>query len=136
MFAHFSKQLTNNFMKSDPYKAAKKRVKAKKGFYTHLVIYLIVNAFLFAINMLTSPQHFWFVYPLLGWGVSVAIQFFTVFGVPGTGRLDEKWEAEEIEKELRRMGKSSDDFEIEPEDELELKEFKKLRKDWEDSDFV
>ena len=136
MFAHFSKQLTNNFMKSDPYKAAEKRVKAKKGFYTHLVIYLIVNAFLFAINMLTSPQYFWFVYPLLGWGVSVAIQFFTVFGVPGTGRLDEKWEAEEIEKELRRMGKSSDDFEIEPEDELELKEFKKLRKDWEDSDFV
>ncbi len=123
-------------MTTDPYKAAKKRVKAKKSFYTHLVIYLIVNAFLFAINMLTSPQHFWFVYPLLGWGVSVAIQFFTVFGVPGTGRLDEKWEAEEIEKELRRMGKSSDDFEIEPEDELELKEFKKLRKDWEDSDFV
>ena len=41
-----------------------------------------------------------------------------------------------MEKELRRMGKSNDDIEIEPEDELELKEFKKLRKDWEDSDFV
>jgi 2TM domain len=123
-------------MTSDPYKIAQKRVKAKKGFYTHLVIYLIVNAFLFAINMLTSRQHFWFVYPLLGWGVSIAIQYFTVFGMPGTGRLDEKWEAEEMEKELRRMGKGDDDFKIEPEDQLELKEFKKLRKDWEDSDFV
>ncbi len=123
-------------MTSDPYLQARKRVKAKKGFYTHLVVYLIVNAFLFVINMLTSPFHYWFVYPLLGWGVSIAIQYFAVFGIPGKGRLDEKWEAKEMEKELRRMGKSNDDIEIEPEDELELKEFKKLRKDWEDSDFV
>lgn len=123
-------------MSSDPYKVAEKRVKAKKGFYVHLSIYLIVNAFLFAINMLTSPHYYWFIYPLLGWGVSIAIQFFTVFGVPGTGRLDEKWEAKEIEKELRKMEGKDDDFENEPKDELELKEFKKLRKDWEDSDFV
>ncbi len=123
-------------MTSDHYKLAQKRVKAKKGFYSHLVVYLIVNAFLFAVNLFTFHGHYWFVYPLLGWGVSVAIQFFTVFGLPGTGRMDEKWEAKEIEKELQKMGKSSDDVPAEPEEELELKEFKKLRKDWEDSDFV
>ena len=122
-------------MANDPYKIARKRVKAKKDFYIHLVVYICVNAFLFSINMLTSPGHYWFIYPLLGWGVSIAIQFFTVFGI--NGRLNENWEEREIEKELRKMKKPADDhFENKPEEELELKEFKKLRKDWEDSDFV
>ena len=121
-------------MAKDPYKAAKKRVEEKKEFYKHLVIFAIVMPFLFTINMLTSPFHYWFVYPLLGWGLGLAIHFFTVFGF--RGRFYEKWEAKEIEKELRRMNPTEDDFDPEPEEELELKEFKKLRKDWEDSDFV
>ena len=123
-------------MTSDPYKAAKKKVKEKKAFYYHLSTFIIVNLFLFGLNMLTSPFHYWFLYPLMGWGVGLASHYFTVFGVPGAGSLDETWEAKEIEKELRKMDKSEEDIEIEPEDELELKEFKKLRKDWEDSDFV
>ncbi len=121
-------------MTKDPFKAAKKRVKAKKEFYRHLVTFIIVMPFLFAINILTSPFYLWFWYPLLGWGVGLAIHFFTVFGFQG--RFYDKWEAKEIEKELRRMKKKNDEFDPGPEEELELKEFKKLRKDWEDSDFV
>ena len=123
-------------MSSDPHKAAEKRVKAKREFYQHLVTFIFTNLFLFVVNMMTSPGHFWFVYPLMGWGIGLASHYFTVFGIPGSGPLDEKWEKKEIEKELRKMDKNDEDFKIEPEDELELKEFKKLRKDWEDSDFV
>ena len=123
-------------MPSDPYKAAKKKVEDKRAFYYHLAIFPFVNAFLFAVNMFTFDGHYWFIYPLMGWGIGLVSHYFTAFGIPGAGHQDEKWEKKEIEKELRKMEKNDEDFKIEPEDELELKEFKKLRKDWEDSDFV
>ena len=124
-------------MPSDPYKIAKKKVKAKKEFYRHLTSFVIVNTFLFALNMFTSPFHYWFIYPLMGWGLGLASHYFSVFGIPGAGSLDEQWEEKEIEKELRKMDKENDtELELPEDEELELKEFKKLRKDWEDSDFV
>ena len=125
-------------MASDPLKTAKKRVAEKRDFFIHLTTFIVVMPFLFGINMLTSPFHLWFAYPLMGWGLGLAIHFFTVFGFKG--RFYDKWEAKEIEKELERMGeldrKHEEGLELNPEEELELKEFKKLRKDWEDSDFV
>jgi hypothetical protein len=38
---------------------------------SHLSTYAIVNLFLFAINFLTSPGQWWFVFPLLGWGLGM-----------------------------------------------------------------
>ena len=115
-------------MTSDPYKAAKKKVKKKKEFYKHLTSFVIVNAFLIALNIFTSTAHYWFVYPLLGWGVGLASHYISVFGIPGSGPMDESWEEQEIEKELRKRNKN-DEFENEAlpeeEEELELKEFKK-----------
>ena len=123
-------------MTSDPHKIAKKRVAEKKGFYYHLVTFPLVNAFLFGINMLTSPEFFWFLFPLMGWGIGLVIHYFTVFGFPGKGRLDEEWQAREIEKELHRMGHHENNLDLETVDELELKEFAKQPKDWNDSDLV
>lgn len=62
------------------YEEAKKRAGEIRGFYQHLVTYLIVNAVLFVINRLTSPGYFWFVWPLLGWGIGVALHAVSVFG--------------------------------------------------------
>src|SRR5262245_55870092 len=45
-----------------------KRVKELKRFYGHCAVYVIVNAFLLIINLLTSPHTLWFYWPLLGWG--------------------------------------------------------------------
>lgn len=39
------------------YQEAKKRVAELKGFYQHLVSYLVVNAVLVVINLLTSPEY-------------------------------------------------------------------------------
>lgn len=123
-------------MITNPYKSAGKKVKARKDFYIHLAVFFIINIFLFAVNMLTSPWYFWFLFPLMAWGVAIAIHYVVTFGIPGVGSLDEKWEAEEIEKELRRMRQHAKDFEPEKEDELQLKEVRKARKDWDDSDLV
>ena len=37
------------------YERAKKRAEELKGFYSHLLAYILVNAFLIIVNRLTSP---------------------------------------------------------------------------------
>lgn len=44
-----------------------------RGWKSHLISYVCVNLMLFAINMLTSPREIWFIFPLLGWGIGMAI---------------------------------------------------------------
>jgi len=58
----------------------------KKGFSVHLVVYVLVNAMLIAINFIYSPETIWFFYPLIGWGIGISMHY--LFGV--------RW----IEKEL------------------------------------
>ena len=48
------------------YEQARRRVEAKIGFFTHLGVYLIVNALLIVINLQNSPDSLWFYWPLLG----------------------------------------------------------------------
>jgi 2TM domain len=49
-----------------------KRLRAKAGFWTHLVVYLAVNAFLVVIWAFTGSDLFWPVFPIVGWGIGVA----------------------------------------------------------------
>lgn len=48
---------------------------AKNGFLAHLSAYIIINTFLFILNVLISPQTLWFYYVTLGWGIGVAFHF-------------------------------------------------------------
>lgn len=80
---------------------AEKRVEEKLGFLKHLVVYIIVNAFLFVINAVTGPKFWWFLFPLGGWGIALVAHFVTVF-VLGGG-LVEEWRRKEIEKEAERL---------------------------------
>ncbi len=43
-----------------------------QGVTVHLFVYLAVNALLVVINLVTSPQNLWFIWPLLGWGIGLA----------------------------------------------------------------
>ncbi|WP_394843188.1 2TM domain-containing protein [Pendulispora brunnea] len=43
----------------------------RKGLVAHLWPFVAVNAFLAAINLLTSPHVLWFLFPLLGWGLGM-----------------------------------------------------------------
>ena len=76
------------------YQKAKAKVEALKGFYIHLIAYVVVNLILFAINMIVSPDSLWFFWPLTGWGVGFAIHALFVFGFgPGFGA---DWEERKI----------------------------------------
>lgn len=122
----------------DKYIRARKRVKAKKGFYGHLSSYVVVGIFFFAMNMLTDPFDIWWPFPMLSWGIGLGIHYLTVFGFPGSGVLSKEWEDREMEKELRRVGYDpeeelmyEDEVEdhIEPEDELDLRDIRRERQE-------
>ncbi|MBI5917105.1 MAG: 2TM domain-containing protein [Bacteroidetes bacterium] len=118
---------------------AKKRVKAKKEFYQHLMSYAIVNGFLMALNLIVSPGYFWFIFPLLGWGVGLAFHYVDVFGIPGFDILSKEWEERELEKVLRENKEvKSPKIQLpapNPEQGKTL-ELKELRKNYDESDFV
>jgi hypothetical protein len=121
----------------DELSKAKKKVKDKKDFYQHLMSYAIVNTFLFALNLITSPGYLWFVFPLMGWGVGLAFHYVGVFGIPGFDILSKEWEERELEKELRKDSQAQSiekpKASVEKEKSLELKE---LRKNYDESEFV
>ena len=50
---------------------ARARVAAKLSFLLHLAAYVAVNVLLVVINLLTTPEHLWFYWPMLGWGIGV-----------------------------------------------------------------
>ncbi len=120
---------------SKEYKRAKRKVENKKGFYGHLSAYLAMSIFLLLVNLLTFHGDIWFFYPMIGWGIAVVIHYFSVFGFPFIGALDEDWEEREIQKELKRKKRYF--READEDDELELKPLKRLHnKDWDDRDLV
>lgn len=77
---------TEDQVYGERHRRARARARAVRGFYIHFAIYLTVCAFLFAINMVTSRDSIWFFWPVLGWGIFVAMQglgtfgHFTIFG--------------------------------------------------------
>ena len=110
---------------SKAYIKAKKRVKAKKGFFGHLAVFLATSIFFLVINLATFDGEFWFFYPMFGWGIGLLIHYFAVFGIPGVGRFDENWEEKEIIRELRRN--QSDYKDLEEDDPLILRDLEKSK---------
>ena len=49
--------------------------KAKRGFLTHLVVYILVNLMLIVINFVYSRESIWFFYPLIGWGIGISVHY-------------------------------------------------------------
>ena len=89
------------------------RVKAKMGFLHNLVTYLIVNAILAVINILTPHNRLWFLWVAGLWGIAIVIQFLRVFVFP-EHRVEEmknRMFEEEMkrERERQKSAGSSDD---------------------------
>lgn len=61
------------------YYNAKRRVNEIKNFYRNLVSYIIVNIFLFLINLFFSPGVWWFLFVLAIWGIFLVLQFLRLF---------------------------------------------------------
>ncbi len=84
----------------EAYQRAKKRVEAKMGFYMHLAVYIGVNILLIIINLITSPQHLWFIWPIFGWGIGVFFHGMSIFVF--SGRKFKGIKEMMIEKEIKK----------------------------------
>lgn len=62
-----------------------KRLKKRQDFHAHLVVYIVVNGFLWALWAVISLagdgwQFPWPIFPLLGWGIGLALNAWDVYG--------------------------------------------------------
>jgi len=84
------------------YREARKRVEAKKGFFIHLTVYIIVNIMLVLIWAFPGGGGFpWFVFPLGGWGIGILFHFLEAF----VFSRQTDWERKAIEKEVEKLKK-------------------------------
>lgn len=82
------------------YYKAQKRVEDIKGFYGNLWSFIIITVGLAAINLITYPQYWWFLYPTIGWGIGVVIHGMSVFNnMPFLGR---DWEEKKIQQLIEK----------------------------------
>jgi fatty acid desaturase len=92
--------MANQMSEEEIYELAKKRVKEKKGFYSHLGSWAAVNAVLIIVWALTDFGGYpWFLWPLCIWGFFVLLNFFQIFVFPGG---DDKTAIEKEAEKIRR----------------------------------
>ena len=77
---------------------AKRKVSVHFAFYIHLIAYVMVNVFLVVVNLLVSPDNFWVVWPMAGWGFGLLIHGFVAFAFSGMRDMHKSM----LEKELNK----------------------------------
>lgn len=130
-------------MTYDPerYNKAKRKVEKIKKFYKHLSTWLVTSVFLFVLFLFLRIPPMVTLIVIGGWGLAIIGEAIDVFGFPG---MDKDWEEKKIREELRKMERMErkntqneyHDEEESPNDSLELKEYRKIPKEWKDTDFV
>jgi hypothetical protein len=83
---------------------AHKRAGAKLGWYIHAAVYVVVNLFIFSISQYGFGSRPWSVYPLLGWGLGLALHGISVFMLGAGGSLRERL----VQKERERLQREHD----------------------------
>ena len=83
---------------------ATQRARAKLGWYIHAVVYVLVNLVIFAISEYGFGHRRWSVFPLLGWGLGLALHGISVFLIGKGGGLRERM----VQKERERLQRQRD----------------------------
>lgn len=64
---------------SEEWARARRRVTERRDFGSHLVVYVVVNAFIVLVWAVTGAGYFWPVWMLAGWGIGLALHAWDVF---------------------------------------------------------
>lgn len=82
------------------YEKAHEKVESLKSFNIHFIVFVFVHIMLVVINVKTYKQSegWWFIYPLIGWGIGLAIQGFSLSSF---GLFGQRWKDKKIRKYLR-----------------------------------
>jgi len=92
--------MENQAMEQERYNKARKRVGEIKGFYGNLTSYIVVNCFLMTINLITSPNHLWFYWPLLWWGFGIVFHGLKVFNYMPL--FTKEWEERKVKEFMEK----------------------------------
>ena len=112
----------------EQYNRAVRKVKRKRGFIIHTIVFLFGSIALFLINLNFVYTHEpWFLIPVGIWFLALFIHGLYAY----KGLLTKEWEEREVDKELRRMNPQ----EYHEEDLLPLRELRKNRLS-DDNDYV
>ena len=84
---------------------ARRRAGAKLGWYFHAAVYVVVNLGLIALAVARGRN--WAMFPLIGWGVGLALHGISVFLVGKGSGLRERMVQREREKLRREHGDGS-----------------------------
>ena len=106
--------MEKEFLKEQQYLNAKKRVKEIKGFYSHFLIYVLINIFISGIiifgltyndnsSLLETLTNFGVYSTWLFWGIGIFFHWLSVFGFKNL--LGSSWE----EKKIRELMKKEDE---------------------------
>ena len=87
----------------EKYERAKKRVQNLKDFYTHLTVYILVNILLVIINVVSYQGHWWFFYPLLGWGIGLTAHGVSTFRTSDSELAGKKGKLRSIWRKIKKV---------------------------------
>lgn len=106
-----NKHYKSSQYQSDAYVRAKRRVDNIKGFYTHLIVYIVVNTFITwqqvaeyienGKNILQALQDNGAYMVWILWGIGLAIHGLNVFLINGV--FGQKWEERKIKQYMDDM---------------------------------
>jgi hypothetical protein len=77
-------------------------LKKKADFRVHLLAYVMVNTFLVIIWAVTSPDFFWPIFPIAGWGIGLVFHAWDAYG-RGVPTEDQ------IQQEMNRLSRRDGD---------------------------
>ena len=95
----YEENLSQKYAKEEAYMRAKKKLDKLVGFYWHLAVYIIINAFIIVVIVANSDQG-WFSFGTWAtaffWGIGLLFHFLGVFG-PGF-IFGKNWEEKKIKE--------------------------------------
>lgn len=89
-----------SYKRDESYIRAKRRVEEVRGFYSHLIAYIVVNVFLAIINLLTIPSFPWFLFVTVFWGIGLVSHGASVYLKQGF--LSKEWEERKIKEYMEK----------------------------------
>lgn len=119
-------------------KYEEKTLREKKlDFRRHFRTYLVMSVFFVALNLFGNSYNFWAIWPILGWGIGVAMQGLSLYG-PLADPEDIHPEEKSKDQDAEFSGPLPDitDEEVRRrKDEMELRELD-ARRSYRDEDLV
>jgi hypothetical protein len=84
---------------------ARRRARAKLGWFIHLAVYVGVNLLLFAFSEQGLGQRRWSLGPVLGWGLGLALHGISVWFLGSGSDLHQRMVQRERERLMRQQDK-------------------------------